>query len=176
MLRTAILSAAAVIGGALALPAMATTLVFSSPNWDYNTADEVAWRVEIDDDTAGVLTVSIGIDFGSTSTGDILGFGFDTTLTGLTFPDFTGSDLNGSFETDSRSCGSGCNFNGAVSASEAFDYVVGFGSTGSSGGLLTSTSFTIDVDNSFTWHWTASRASVSVHNRSDRRQTAAMGV
>ena len=75
----------------------------------------------------------------------MLGFGFDTTLTGLTLSDLTfvssstGEGITGLY-TDTTSCGSGCNFNGAASA---FDYIVGMGDQGSSNGLIEAFQFLI---------------------------------
>lgn len=147
MTYKALLCAASTLIAATAAPALATTVEFGTPNWVYNSPDEVAWRVSINDDTANVLTVGVSIDPGSSVTGDILGFGFDTTITGLTVTDFTLTEPSsvtlGSFGTNSTSCGTGCNFNGATT--DAFDYIFSVGGTGSSSGKLTAFEFTIDV-------------------------------
>lgn len=147
----------AVVVGVLSSTAGATalTLEFASPNWIYNNdgpTEQVAWRVTVDDETDGVLTVDISIDAGSTATADILGFGFDTTLTGLTADDltFVSSSTDeglGTLYTDTLRCGNGCGFNG--DGRTAFDYIVRAGRQGSSNGLMTALSFTIDVDSTF---------------------------
>jgi len=116
--------------------ASATTISFGPTDWVYNSSDEIGWTVDIDDNTAGVWTVAISTNAGmGDTTGSLLGFGFDSTLSGLTLADLTkvsgstSETFNGLY-ADSRGCGNGCNFNGAVSASEKFDYVVGIGSAG----------------------------------------------
>lgn len=162
-LKQAFWGAAALIA-ASAIPAMATTVEFGTPTWVYNNTDpdeQVAWNVLIDDDASGKLTFAVSIDTGTTSSGDILGFGFDvdnneSDLVGLTSTDFTLTQPSGgsigNFATGSKVCGSGCNFNGSDGngdSIDAFDYIFSVGSTGSSGGGVTSFEFTVDVSSGF---------------------------
>lgn len=133
-----------------AVPAEAATIQFASPDWVYNNtnpADQPNWLVEIDDETAGFFHVSLSIDSPSFSGGDVLGFGFDTLLTGLTQPSFssfstnTGEGITGFF-TNSLSCGAGgCNFNGATTS--PFDYILRIGMQGAANGLVAAVDFLI---------------------------------
>ena len=129
--------------------AAAATVQFASPNWDYNNSDpglQPNWLVAIDDDTAGSFRVNLTIASPTPSTGDMLGFGFDTLLTGLNLSDLTfvssstGEGITGLF-SDTLSCGAGCNFNG--DGRSPFDYIVRLGSQGSSAGLITEFEFLI---------------------------------
>jgi hypothetical protein len=127
----------------------AATVQFSNPNWDYNNSDPALqpnWLVAIDDETAGLFRVTLSIASPTSSTGDMLGFGFDTALTGLSASDFgfvsssTGEGITGLY-SDTLSCGAGCNFNGG--GRSPFDYIVRLGDQGSADGLITEFVFTI---------------------------------
>lgn len=129
--------------------AAAATVQFASPNWVYNnsdTAQQPNWLVAVDDDLDGLFRVSLSIASPSPSTADMLGFGFDTALTGLSMGDFdflsssTGEGITGLY-SNTLSCGPGCNFNGG--GQSAFDYIIRMGSQGSSNGLITEFAFTI---------------------------------
>lgn len=139
---------AALALGATTLPAAALTVQFASPNWNYNNtsaSQQADWRVSIDDNTAGKLTFRVGIDAGSSAIGDILGIGFNTSMTLGNFAfvsSSTGERITGTY-TNTRRCGGGCNFNGATSTN--FDYIVRAGDQGSSAGRITSFIFTADT-------------------------------
>ena len=129
--------------------AAAATVQFASPDWEYNNPDagqQPNWLVAIDDDITGFFRVNLSIASPTSSTGDMLGFGFDTQLTGLLreHVDFvsssSGEEITGFF-SDTLLCGPGCNFNGG--GQSAFDYIVRMGSQGSSAGLITQFEFTI---------------------------------
>jgi hypothetical protein len=123
--------------------AAAATIQFASPNWVFNNSDpslQPNWLVAIDDETAGSFRVNLSIASPTSATGDMLGFGFDTALTGLLQSQLvfvsssTGEGITGLF-SDSLSCGPGCNFNG--DGRTAFDFIVRMGDQGSSNGLIT---------------------------------------
>lgn len=157
--RAAAWSAAGVL---LCLPvtAQAATVTFASPDWVYNNTDaseQANWLVEIDDLVANQWTFNISIAAPTTAVGDVLAFGFDSALTGLTFSSIsnvstsTGETLldpiYGNGTNSQTSCGMGCNFNGVTdpgtNSALAFDYILKFGGQGSNNGLITSATFQI---------------------------------
>jgi hypothetical protein len=138
---------AATTFAAMSSVASAATLTFGPTGWDYNEDGQVPWVVSVNDDTANLWTVAVSIASGvGTDTGTILGFAFDSVLTGLTSSSFafvssnTGGPIADRFE-NALTCGGGCNFNGATA--DPFDWIIRLGGAGASDGLLTSVSFTI---------------------------------
>jgi hypothetical protein len=138
---------AATTFAAMSSVASAATLTFGPTGWDYNEAGQVPWVVSIDDNTAGEWNVSLSIASGpGTDTGAILGFGFDTSLVGLTAASFalvsanTVEVITGTFQ-NAVACGGGCNFNGATN--DAFDWIIRLGKSGTSDGLLNDIVFKI---------------------------------
>ncbi len=157
--RLAACSAAGILLG-MPVAAQAATVTFASPNWVYNNtnaSEQANWLVEIDDLVANQWTVNISIAAPTTAVGDVLAFGFDSALTGLTFASVsnvstsTGETLlnpiYGNGTNSQTSCGMGCNFNGVTdtgtNADLAFDYIFKFGGQGSNNGLITSATFQI---------------------------------
>jgi len=115
--------------------------------WSGNvTAD---YTVTIDDNTANVFTIRIQVDPGYQA--DVLAFGFNNgdrynTVSDLGFSAV--SPAASSYESgypafyfDTGSCGTGCNWNGAISE---FDTIIKLQSTGASNGIWEDVTFTIN--------------------------------
>ncbi len=154
MVTHTLAAAGAAITIALATSASASVLTFGPGGTTYNEDGQIPYTVRIDDNTAGKFTVQVSTNAGSgDDTGDILGFGFDTSLTGLSSFDLlsssTGEGITGLY-ADASSCGSGCNFNGTSVVADPFDYILRIGDQGSSNGLLTDFAFTIATDQALT--------------------------
>ena len=134
----------------------ALTFAFVSPvasagliqydNWSGNvTAD---YHVTIDDNTANFFTVHIQVNPGYQA--DVLAFGFDNGDRYQNEADlgFTAVSPNSSayatdypeFYFDTGSCGTGCNWNGVVSA---FDTIIKLQSTGAANGIWEDVTFRI---------------------------------
>lgn len=125
----------------LSISLSSNATVISYDNWQYNSDDRIDWLVSIDDETsADYFTFNISIGAINT-TGDILGFAFDssadfdldTDLINYSAYEFS------SFGSDSLRCGGGCNFNGAVS--NGFDHIFKVGQQGSGADYITEFSF-----------------------------------
>ena len=103
-------------------------------------SDSVDWVITVDDGTTGALTVSVDIDPSSINIGDILGVAFNTIVD---LGDITGVDVT-------KICTSNKKCDGGFNLKNTYDYLVRIGTTGTSGGLLTSTVFSFSVSDSST--------------------------
>lgn len=129
-----------------ATSAPAAVVEFADPDWVHHQTEEVSWRARFDDSHSLGIQVDLSIDPGSIQA-DMLGFGFDSALTGLQLNDFqflgsnTGEGITGLFS--GRVCGTGCSFSSVLQPSEGFDDILRLGDNGSGNGRITSFSFLI---------------------------------
>ncbi|WDE13771.1 PEP-CTERM sorting domain-containing protein [Thalassomonas haliotis] len=126
----------------LSLSSHATVITFS--DWQYSSGDHIDWQISIDDEShSGYFTFNISIGTANL-TGDILGFAFDSSADfnlNTDLVNFSAYEFS-SFGSDSLRCGSGCNFNGAVS--NGFDYIFKVGQQGSSSDYVSQFSFGLE--------------------------------
>ena len=120
----------------------ATVITFA--DWQYNSSDHIDWQISIDDEShSDYFTFNVSIGEVNPS-GDILGFAFDSSADfnlNTDLVNFSGYEFS-SFGTDSLKCGSGCNFNGAVS--NGFDYIFKVGQQGSGSDYVSQFSFGLE--------------------------------
>lgn len=128
----------------------AASIQFGPSGWTNETgvsgSSSILYLVEIDDTTtAGSFHVDISVDASSLNTGDIRGFGFDTTLSDVMISNFMSNTGDGLGTPSSGSnLGGGLNFNGGGGAVDNdFDFLVEVGSPGAASGLNTNLSFDI---------------------------------
>lgn len=114
-------------------------------------SDALRVVINVDNNTTGLLTFNVAISptVAMPNIGDLFGvfLEFDPHPT-LVAGDFVGADITGvNFST--INAGGGNNLNGRIASlvpGGTFDAALTFGTSGSSGGLLTSTTFTLDDD------------------------------
>ena len=128
------------------LSPLASASVIQYDNWSGNvTAD---YHVTINDDTADYFTVRIQVDPGYQA--DVFAFGFDNgdrynTVADLGFTPVSPGAADYAtgypqFYFDTGSCGTGCNWNGAVSA---FDTIIKLQAPGAANGIWEDITFQI---------------------------------
>jgi hypothetical protein len=105
--------------------------------------------VDVDNNTAGVLTFNVAISPNASlpNTGDLFGLFLEfLPHPTLTSADFVGADIT-DVDFNTINAGGGNNLNGDIAGlvpGGTFDAAITFGSSGASGGLITSTSLTLD--------------------------------
>jgi hypothetical protein len=133
------------------IPASAQALMLS---FDFGVgqnfgSDSLRALATVNDETAGFLTFNIEIAPNGTlpNTGDLFGVFLEFNphpASGI----FAGPDITG-VATNTLNAGGGNNLNGTISGlvpGGTFDFALTLGSSGASGGLLTSTSFTMSTN------------------------------
>jgi hypothetical protein len=131
----------------LARPLEASILTYTLNNYG---SDNVRAQVQVDDNTAGVLSFAVNIvpNLALPNTGDLFGvfLEFSPHPVISTTTSFVGADITG-VALNTINAGGGNNLNGTIAGlvpGGTFDAALTLGSSGSSSGLLTSTSFTLN--------------------------------
>jgi len=125
------------------LPQHASATMITFNNWIHDGGSDPAdYIVNVDDETTGYLTFDISVNTTSLPDADLFGFFFDANdKLDSTNTTITGADVSG-VDFDTLSCGgNGCNLNGLTN--DPFDVAVRLQDSGSSGGNLTWSNFTV---------------------------------
>jgi hypothetical protein len=130
-----------------ARPLQASIVTYELNNYG---SDNLHVQVQVDDDTSGVLSfvVSIVPTLSLPNTGDLFGvfLEFFPHPTLSTTTSFVGADIT-AVALNTINAGGGNNLNGTIASlvpGGTFDAAITFGGSGSSSGLLTTTSFTLN--------------------------------
>lgn len=130
---------------ALAQSASAAAILFD--DFDHRGSDAVDWLVTVDDNTAGIFTVTVELDPSSPNVGDITGVFFDLSpaLVAGDVIDLTGpsTDFEGAFDGPLTNAGSGANIGGGGTAD--FDMAVRYGGVGGGDFDLQSVTFSVST-------------------------------